>query len=99
MKINFDLSLKNYKGDPIDGSIPDLIANMLLNPAFTAGGDIKKHDLAARIYKEKKIEIDASDFKLVMDAANFKGQQDRVGPAIRGPLLIALEDQEKKAKK
>jgi hypothetical protein len=95
MVLDFTIEIQDYKGNAIQGDLADLIANLLLNKEFTGGGDIKKFVLAQKIYTDKTVEIDDADYNLIKDAINFKGRQDMIGAAIRAPLLLELERQEK----
>lgn len=93
MKINFDFKLENFTAsEKIATPSYEYIAMCLNNQEFYEGSDIKKMDLALKIYRDKEVEIDTADLELVRKAVEFKGRQIilPISTLIRGQILKYL---------
>jgi len=93
MKINFDFKLEGFSVEEKVAMHPyEVVAQCLNNQEFKEGSDIKKMDLALKIYREKEVDIDAADLELIKKAVEFKGQQILlpIPTVIRGQILKYL---------
>lgn len=89
-----DYTIKSEKGEEIIVTAYEVVPNALIHPEFKNGSKVKKFLLATKIYKQKKIEVDESDFDLIKKAV------DALPTLMSGQLTIylnsALDAEEKK---
>lgn len=78
---------QNLKQDGVEFSYSVVIANALLMKS--GGNPIKLYDLASKIYKDGKIEIDESDCALIRETID---QTQGVNNLIKGPILKIIDN-------
>jgi hypothetical protein len=101
MLVNFVFELKHLNGNiikegegekqrPIDSSV--LIGNILINPSFKGGDDVKKYLLAQRIVQEKEFNVDKADFELIKNAVECK--ELSVPTIYKAQIILKLREAE-----
>lgn len=87
MKLKVDFEIFDLTDKPIGTRANRFIAEMLLEHK---GDSLKLYELAIKINKEKSIEIDTTDLKLIESAVK---ENQRYNNLIKGAILKEIEFQ------
>lgn len=93
--LNLNKKLYDPVGAEIKGNMFEMVANMLFS-LRNINNPIKINDLALRLYHEKVISIDESDFQMIK---NYVKTDELFTVLVKTQVLKAFDESEESAKK
>ena len=92
MKVNVDFKILDLNDKPLEEKANRFMADILVSGP---GDPLKVYELAMKINKSKKIDIDTTDLKLIEDAVKSTQKYNNL---VKGAILKEIESQKVSAK-